>query len=203
MIRRRQFIAGVGSAAAWPVGARAQQRTMPIIGYIAPFDDSSAPGRSLIAFRKGLSETGYVEGQNVSIEYRGTGGRNDPLTASPVAKEFVDRRVSVIVAATVPMAIGIKKLTPTIPIVVRAGTDPVAAGLVTSLSRPGANVTGISTFSQDLGPKRLGLLREFLPKGATVAVLVSRTNVVAAAEAKEVEAAAGNFRSPDIVDFRD
>jgi putative ABC transport system substrate-binding protein len=98
--------------------------------------------------------------------------------------------VSVIVAATVPLAIAVTKLTQTIPIVARAGTDPVAAGLVTSLNRPGANVTGISTFSQDLGPKRLGLLREFLPTGATVAVLVSRTNVVAAAEAKQVEAAA-------------
>jgi putative ABC transport system substrate-binding protein len=107
-----------------------------------------------------------------------------------MAKELVDRRVSVIVAATVPLAIAVTKPTQTIPIVVRAGTDPVAAGLVASLNRPGANVTGISTFSQDLGPKRLGLLREFLPTGATVAMLVSRTNVVAAAEAKEVEAAA-------------
>jgi putative ABC transport system substrate-binding protein len=126
---------------------------MPVVGFLTPIVDLPAPGRS--AFREGLRETGYVEGQNVSIEYRGTGGRNDPLTASPVAKELVDRRVSVIVATTVPLGIAAKNLTQTIPIVVRAGTDPVAAGLVTSLSRPGANITGISTFSQDLGPKRL------------------------------------------------
>ena len=186
-MRRREFIVGLGGAAAWPVVARAQQPAMPVVGFLTPIVDSPAPGRSLIAFREGLRETGYVEGQNVSIEYRGTGGRNDPLTASPVAKELVDRRVSVIVATTVPLGIAAKNLTQTIPIVVRAGTDPVAAGLVASLSRPGANVTGISTFSQDLGPKRLELLREFLPKGANVAVLVSRTNVVAVAEAKEMK----------------
>jgi putative tryptophan/tyrosine transport system substrate-binding protein len=107
-----------------------------------------------------------------------------------LAKDLVDRRVSIIVAATVPLATAVKNVTQTIPIVVRAGTDPVAAGLVASLNRPGGNVTGISTFSQDLGPKRLELLREFLPKGASVAMLFSRTNVVAVAEAKEVEAAA-------------
>jgi len=192
-MRRREFIVGLGGAAAWPLVARAQQPAMPVVGFLTPIVDSPALGRSLIAFREGLRETGYVEGQNVSIEYRGTGGRNDPLTASPVAKELVDRRVSVIVATTVPLGIAAKNLTQTIPIVVRAGTDPVAAGLVASLSRPGANVTGISTFSQDLGPKRLELLREFLPKGANVAVLVSRTNVVAVAEAKEIEAAARNL----------
>ena len=199
-MRRREFIAGLAGATAWPLVARAQQSAMPVIGYLG---SSGRANRSFPAFLKGLSETGYVEGQNVSIEYRSMEERNDSLTALPLAKDLVDRRVSVIVAATVPIAVAVKNLTQTIPIVVRAGTDPVAAGLVTSLSRPGANVTGISTFSQDLGPKRLGLLREFLPKGATVAVLVSRTNVVAAAEAKEVEAAAGKFRSPDIVDFRD
>jgi putative tryptophan/tyrosine transport system substrate-binding protein len=188
-MRRREFIAGLGGAVAWPMVARAQQSSVPVIGHLAPFESSRA-NRLLNDFRKGLSETGYVEGQNVSIEYRGTGGRNDPLTALPFAKELVDRRVSVIVATTVPLAIAVKNLTQAIPIVVRAGTDPVTAGLVTSLNRPGAKVTGISTFNRDLGPKRLELLRELLPTGATVAVLISRTNVVSAAEAKEVEAAA-------------
>jgi putative ABC transport system substrate-binding protein len=189
-MRQREFITGLGSAAAWPVVARAQQAAMPVIGYLGNFAGPSAPDRGQAAFLKGLRETGYVDGQNLSIEYRWTGGPNDPLTALPFAKDLVDRRVSLIVAATVPLAVAVKNLTQTIPIVVRAGTDPVAAGLVASLSPPGANVTGISTFSQDLGPKRLELLREFLPKGANVAVLVSRTNVVAVAEAKEIEAAA-------------
>ncbi len=190
MIRRREFIVGLGAAGAWPLAARAQQRPLPVIGLLGVFDDSLLRSRNLTAFRKGLGETGYAEGQNISIEYRGTRGANDPLTALPFAKDLVERRVSVIVATTVPLAIAAKNATQTIPIVVRAGTDPVAAGLVASLNRPGANVTAISTFSQDLGPKRLGLLREFLPSGASIAVLVSRTNVVAGVEAEEVEAAA-------------
>jgi putative ABC transport system substrate-binding protein len=143
-----------------------------------------------LLFRQGLRETGYVEGQNVSIEYRSTEGRNDPMSALPFAKDLVARRVSVIVAGTMPLALAAKSVTQAIPIVFRAGTDPVAAGLVASLNRPGANITGSSTFGQDLGPKRLGLLREFLPPGAGVAMLVSQNSIVAAAEAKEVQAAA-------------
>jgi putative tryptophan/tyrosine transport system substrate-binding protein len=187
-MRRREFIVLVGSAAAaWPFVARAQQRAIPVIGYLGAFGSSD---RLVPAFRKGLRETGYVEGQNVSIEYRSTEGRNDPMAALPFAKDLVDRRVSVIVAATVPLAKAAKSVTQTIPIVFRAGTDPVAAGLVANLNRPGANVTGISTFGQDLGPKRMELLREFLSPGAGVAVLVNQNNIVAAAEAKEVQAAA-------------
>jgi putative tryptophan/tyrosine transport system substrate-binding protein len=187
-MRRRDFIAGLGGAAAWPLSARAQRPKMPVIGYIGIFSNSAD------AFRKGLRETGYIEGQNVSIEYRWTQGRNDPLSALPLVKDLVDRGVSVIAAETLPLAVAAKDVTKTIPIVFRAGTDPVAAGLVASLNRPGANVTGISTFSQDLGPKRLELLREFLSPGDTVAVLVNQTNVVAIAEAKEVEAAAPLLR---------
>jgi putative tryptophan/tyrosine transport system substrate-binding protein len=185
MIGRREFIAGLG-AAAWPVVARAQPSGVPVIGYLGVTSENA----SSVAFRKGLRESGYVEGENVSIEYRWSGLLNDAGTALPFAKDLVDRRVSVIVAATVPQAVAVKNLTQTIPIVFRAGTDPVAAGLVAGLNRPGANLTGISTFSQDLGPKRLELLREFLPTSANVAVLVSRTNVVALTEAKKVEAAA-------------
>jgi putative tryptophan/tyrosine transport system substrate-binding protein len=172
MIKRREFIAGLGGAAVWPLAARAQQPALPEIGYLGNFGAFTS---SPTAFRKGLSETGYVEGQNVAIEYRWTEGPNDPLTALPFAKDLVERRVSVIVAATVPLAIAVKSVTRTIPIVVRAGTDPVAAGLVASLSRPGANVTGISTFSPGLGAEATGVAARILPKGSSVAVLVSRT----------------------------
>ena len=179
MIRRRELIAGLGSAAAWPLATRAQQPAMPVIGHIGLFPDAVLTSG---AFLKGLREMGYIDGQNVSIAYRWTDGRNDPLTVLPLAKDLVERRVSVILAETVPVGIAAKAATQTIPIVVRAGTDPVAAGVVASLNRPGTNITGISTFSQDLGPKRLELLREFLPPGATVAVLLNRTNPIAIAE---------------------
>jgi putative tryptophan/tyrosine transport system substrate-binding protein len=134
-MRRREFIAGLGSAAAWPLVARAQQPAVPVIGYLG----GAAADFTVLAFKKGLHESGYVEGQNVSIEYRGTGEVNDALTALPFAKDLVDRRVSVIVASTVPQAAAVKNLTQTIPIVFRAGTDPVAAGLVPSLNRPGSH----------------------------------------------------------------
>ena len=133
-MKRRKFIASLAGAVAWPLAAQAQQAAMPVIGHLGNFDVSSAPDRSLNAFRKGLSETGYVEGRNVAIEYRWTEGPNDPLTALPFAKDLVDRRVSVIVATTVPIAVAVKNLTRTIPIVVRAGTDPVAAGIVASFN---------------------------------------------------------------------
>jgi putative ABC transport system substrate-binding protein len=188
-MRRRTFIAGLGGAVTWPLAAPAQQPAMPVIGYIG-----LSPGDSQGAFLKGLREMGYVDGQNVSITYRWTDGRNDPLPVLPLAKDLVERRVSVIFAATVPIGTAAKAATQTIPIVVRAGTDPVAAGLVASLNRPGTNITGISTFSQDLGPKRLELLREFMPPDATVAVLINRTNPIAMAESKEVEAAAPLLR---------
>jgi putative ABC transport system substrate-binding protein len=192
-MRRREFIAGLGGAVATCPLALAQQRpAMPVIGYISLFPEVSTGSQG--AFLKGLREMGYIDGQNVSIAYRWTDGRNDPVTALPLAKDLVERRVSVILAGTVPIGIAAKAATQTIPIVVRAGTDPVAAGVVASLNRPGTNITGISTFSQDLGPKRLELLREFLPLGATVAVLLNRTNPTAIAESKEVEAAAPLLR---------
>jgi putative ABC transport system substrate-binding protein len=167
---------------------------MPVIGYIGIFPDAVLSDGTQGAFLKGLREMGYIDGQNVSIAYRWTDGRNDPLNVLPLAKELVERRMSVIFAATVPIGIAAKAATQTIPIVVRAGTDPVAAGLVASLNRPGANITAISTFSQDLGPKRLELLREFLPPDAAVGVLLNRTNPIAIAESKEVEAAAPLLR---------
>jgi ABC-type uncharacterized transport system substrate-binding protein len=114
MIGRREFVAGLGGAAAWPLAVGAQQPAVPVIGYLGNFAEPSASDPSLIAFRKGLRETGYVDGQNVSIEYRSTEGPNDPLIALPLAKDLVERRVSVIVAATVPLAIAVKNLTQTI-----------------------------------------------------------------------------------------
>src|SRR5262249_24457903 len=135
MIRRREFIAGLSGAAAWPLAARAQQPAMPVIGYIGLFPP--AVERQSGRFIEGLREVGYIDGQNVSIAYRWTDGRNDPQVASPLAKDLVERRVSVILARAVPIGIAAKAATQTIPIVVRAGTDPVAAGLVASLNRPG------------------------------------------------------------------
>jgi putative ABC transport system substrate-binding protein len=200
-LRRREFIAALGGAAAWPLAVSAQQPAIPVIGYLGNF---GLRDHNLPAFRGGLREMGYVEGQNVSIEYRSTEGLNDSMAALPFAKDLADRHVSVIVATTVPLAQAAKSVTQTIPIVFRAETDPVAARLVASLDRPGANVTGISTFRQYLARRldgspfplstvssfRLRLLRRFLPPGAGVAVLVSQTNTVATAEAKEVRAAA-------------
>jgi putative tryptophan/tyrosine transport system substrate-binding protein len=189
-MRRRDFIAGLG-AAAWPVSAQAQQPALPIIGYLGTISNpndrdmlSNAP-----AFRKGLSETGYVEGQNVAIEYRWTEAQNDRLPA--FVSDLVGRRVAVIAAmASTAAALAAKAATQTIPIVFRIGGDPVANGLVASLNRPGGNVTGVTTLGNDLGQKRLELLRELLPAGAAVALLANPTNANAAMETKEIQTAA-------------
>ena len=161
-MRRREFIAGLGSAAAWPLAARAQQPAMPVIGYFGDFSLSLRTLRdSRAAFHKGLGETGYIEGQNVSIEYRWMEGRADRLPA--LARDLVGRRVSVIVATNNPDRHSRKGRYHDHPDRFQGWDDPVAAGIVASLNRPGANATGIYNFNQDLGPKRLELLREFLP----------------------------------------
>jgi putative tryptophan/tyrosine transport system substrate-binding protein len=167
MIRRREFIAGLGSAAAWPVVARAQQRALPVIGVIHP---QSAEFFDVEPFLQGLKEIGYVEGQNVAIQYRWAEGQLDRLPA--LAADLVRRSVAVIVTSGAAATLAAKAATTTIPIVFGTGVDPVARGLVASLNRPGANITGNTVLTAELEPKRLQLLRELLPNAARFGVLV-------------------------------
>jgi len=168
MIRRREFVAALGSAAAWPVVARAQQSAMPVIGFL---NTQSAEDSKFVtvSFLQGLKETGYVEGQNVAIEYRWAANKFDRLPA--LAADFVSRRVAVIVAGGTQAALAAKAATRTIPIIFATGIDPVAAGLVASLNRPGANLTGSAYLSAELAPKKLQLLRELIPNAAVFGVL--------------------------------
>jgi putative ABC transport system substrate-binding protein len=170
-MRRREFIVGMGSVAAWPLAARAQQAAMPVIGWLNPVVSGESGHKNIIniPFFQGLKETGYVEGQNVAVEYRSAEGQTDVLPA--LAADLVRRRVAVIVAPGTAAVLAAKAATATIPIVFIGGVDPVAAGLVASLNRPGANVTGIAILSAELAPKKLQLLRELLPKAPRFGVL--------------------------------
>jgi putative ABC transport system substrate-binding protein len=165
-MKRRQFIAGLGSTAAWPVVARAQQ-ALPVVGYLSP---QSANDDFTVQFLKSLKETGYVVDQNVAVEYRYAENQFDRLSA--LADDLVRSRVAVIVAQGNDAALAAKGATATIPIVFFIGNDPVALGLVASLNRPGANVTGTTYLAAELAPKRLQLLRDLIPKAVRFGVLV-------------------------------
>ena len=171
---RRDFIAGLGSASAWPLAARAQQ-TVPVIGFVHAGSETDASADRVRAFSKGLSETGYVQGQNVTVEYHWLEGQYDRLPA--VLAELVRRRVAVIATpANTLAAITAKAALAAIPIVFGVGEDPVKLGLVGSLARPGGNATGINYFSQEVNAKRLGLLHELVPKAIRVGVLLNPAN---------------------------
>ena len=169
-MRRREFIAGLGSVAAWPVVARAQQPAMPVIGYLGHQSADDDYKNVTVPFLQGLKETGYVEGQNVVVEYRYAENQIDRLPA--LAVDLVRRRVAVIVANGATAARAAKAATTTIPIVFATGTDPVTSGLVASLNRPGGNVTGSAMLAIELTPKQLQLLRDLIPNAARFGVLV-------------------------------
>ena len=190
-MKRREFIAGLGSAAAWPVVARAQQAAVPVVGLVRA--GSADDEESLAAFRKGLGETGYVDGQNVMIEDHWLEGRYDRLPS--LMDDLIRRRVAVIATpSNTAGSIAAKAATATIPIVFGVGDDPVKLGLVTTLARPGGNATGINYFAQEVNAKRLGLLHELVPKATRVAVLLNPANApIAEITLRDVEGAARNI----------
>jgi ABC-type uncharacterized transport system substrate-binding protein len=189
-MRRRRFLGVLGGAAAWPLAARAQQPALPVVGFLDPRSLHYTLADQQRAFRQGLKDAGYVEGENVVIEYRWAEGQIDRLPA--LAAELVRRRVAVITTGGGPAAaLAAKAATTTIPIVFVVGEDPVKLGLVASLARPGGNLTGINLVIGELTAKRLGLLRELVPGAARVAVLVNPANTAnAETTLRDVEPAA-------------
>jgi putative tryptophan/tyrosine transport system substrate-binding protein len=190
-MRRREFIALAGAAASanfWPLGARAQQPAMPVVGYLGAQSPAAFASR-VAAFRQGLGETGYAEGRNVAIEFRWAEGRHDRLP--DLAADLVARQVSVIVApGGAPAALAAKSATTSIPIVFEMGADPIAIGLVSSLARPGGNLTGVSSLNVEVTPKRLEILHEAIPTGTLVAVLLNPTSPTADSQLKQLQQAA-------------
>jgi putative ABC transport system substrate-binding protein len=175
-MRRREFITLLDGAAAWPVAARAQRPTMPVIGVL--YGVSAAErAEHMTAFRRGLTETGFVEGRNVAIEYRWAEGHYDRMAW--MAVDLVGRRIAVMLIGGNTTAVrAMIAAAPSIPVVFTTGVDPIAAGLVASLNRPSGNATGLTSFSSDLGPKKLELLHEAIPTAKTIALLVNPNNRV-------------------------
>jgi putative ABC transport system substrate-binding protein len=186
-MKRRDFITLLSGAAAWPLAARAQQPSMPVIGFLNPGSPELA-AEALQAFRQGLAQTGYVEGRNLAIEYRWAQGRNERLPE--LAADLVHLRVAVIATMSLPAARAAKQATATIPIVFAVGADPVAFGLVASLSHPGGNLTGMTGMNDELGPKRLELLHELAPAATNFGLLVNPTDPNSQTQATDVQAAA-------------
>jgi putative ABC transport system substrate-binding protein len=188
-VKRREFISLLGGAAAWPLAARAQQPSMPMIGFLGAESPDRWASRAR-ALYQGLGTTGYVVGRNVAIEYRWAAGQNDRLPA--LAADLVRGRAKVIVTpGSTPAALAAKAATTTVPIVFYVGGDPVELGLVANLNRPGGNLTGVTTLTSEVGPKRLQLLYELVPTATIVALLVNPTNpAIAEPATKDLQAAA-------------
>ena len=190
-MKRREFVSLFGAAITWPLVAHAQQPTLPVVGFL---NAASAQNytRQLAAFLKGLGESGYVDGRNVAVEYRWAEDQNDRLPA--MAADLVHRQAAVIAATSTPAALAAKAATTTIPIIFELGSDPVQLGLVASLSRPGGNVTGVTSSNIEVAPKRLELLHELLPTARVMALLVDPTDPTnAKTTVSEVSAAAHTF----------
>src|SRR3981189_1225859 len=187
MMQRRQFITLLGGAAAWPLTARAQQPATPVVGFLRV--TSAADSTHLVAaFRQGVKEAGFVEGQNVVIEYRWAEGQHDRVPA--LAVDLVQRKVAVIAATSAPAAVANKAATSTVPIVFIIGRDPVRCGLVASLNRPGGNITGVTFPTVDVTAKRLGQLHELVPKAELIGVLLDPNLAEIDVEGPDAEAAA-------------
>ena len=192
-MRRREFVLGLGNAAAWPLAARAQQAALPVVGYLYP-GDPEVSTQYVASFRKGLSEAGFIEGRDVTVEYRFARDEFDRLPA--LAADLVRRRVTVIAAHTLRAALAAKAATSTIPIVFRIAADPVQYGLVASLNRPVGNLTGLNDLGVGLNAKRLGLLHELLPRASRLALLLDPTTPTAEAETTDIRAAAAAMGRP-------
>jgi ABC-type uncharacterized transport system substrate-binding protein len=186
-VKRREFVTLLVGAATWPLAVQAQQPQMPVIGYFsARSPDAEAPIR--VPFLKALQESGFEAGRNVAIEYRFAEGHDERSPA--IAVELVRRQVAMLVATDRPSALAARAATATIPIVFTSGADPVQLGLVASFNRPGGNATGVSLFTTELGPKRLGLVRELLPKPGIIAFIVNANSASTPSQIQEMQGAA-------------